>query len=91
MNMVAVNVRQCIALGGAAHCATVQEHLHEGGASAWENVVGGAQDFNVSLRMLYGDEQWVLHSVHESQPVRLWIENLAKRKTQRECVPWTAH
>jgi hypothetical protein len=63
----------------------------QGGASAWEKVVGGAQDFNVSLRMPYGDEQWVLRSVRESAPVRLWNENQAKRKTQRECGPWTAH
>jgi hypothetical protein len=34
----------------------------QGGASAWEKVVGVAQDFNVPLRMLYGDEQWVLRN-----------------------------
>jgi hypothetical protein len=79
-------LRRCSAL---CHCPLTP--LCRVGQVPWEKVVGGAQDVNVSLRMLYGDEQWVLRSVREFAPVRLWIENQAKSKTQGECVPWTAH
>lgn len=63
--------------------------LSQGGASAWEKAVGGAQDLNVSLRIVHGDENWPLGILRENPTYRLWAQNQSKRQTQQACAVHT--
>ena len=59
------------------------DHL-QGGASAWEKAVGGAQDLNVSLRIVHGEAGWDLPSLRLNAAYKLWQDNQKKLKTQQE-------